>query len=110
MKCPQPRHTGPRVERLICGNEAFQVLGLRELSPTFRTRAEGERWLRERLATLPSALRPRERACLRCGETFVSEGFHNRLCVGCRSLAADDALPTISLAAGTGKIRRAARG
>ncbi len=108
MKCPQPRHTGPRVERIAHGD--FQALGIPDLSPRFRTRSEGEFWLRGYLSKLPSALRPRERACLRCGETFVSEGFHNRLCVGCRSLAADDALPTISLAAGTGKIRRAARG
>lgn len=110
MKCPQPRHTGPRVERLVSDNEAFQVQGIRDLSPTFRTRAQGERWLREQLAKLPSALRPRERTCLRCRETFLSEGFHNRLCAHCRSMTADDALPTVSLAAGTGKIRRAARG
>lgn len=57
------RRSGPRVERLTCGNDGFQVLGIPDLSPTFRTRAGGERWLRDYLALQPAALRPRERAC-----------------------------------------------
>lgn len=29
------------------------------------------------------------RSCLCCGETFASEGVHNRLCTGCRGYAHD---------------------
>lgn len=107
MKCPQPRDSGPRIERIASGE--FQAMGIPELSPRFRTRAEGEEWLRKHIAALPAALRPRERACLRCGGAFLSEGFHNRMCPRCRSRASDDTLPTIAVAAGTGKILRAAR-
>lgn len=31
--------------------------------------------------------RQRDRACLCCGETFRSDGPHNRLCTTCRRLA-----------------------
>lgn len=32
-----------------------------------------------------------QRACLRCGEMFASEGAHNRLCDDCRERGDDDA-------------------
>lgn len=105
----QPRRAGPRVERLVSGGDAFQVIGIPELSPTFKTRADAERWLAARIKSLPPSICPRDRACLRCGGIFPSEGFHNRLCAACRTMASNDVIPSISLAAGTEKIRRAAQ-
>lgn len=31
-----------------------------------------------------------ERACLSCGDKFISEGWHNRLCLRCRKRSAAD--------------------
>lgn len=47
------------------------------------------------------------RACLCCGQTFVSEGFHNRLCGSCRQRSDGGSL-TIA-ANSTAKVRRAAK-
>lgn len=33
---------------------------------------------------------PRERSCMSCGETFASEGWHNRLCLRCRKRSEPD--------------------
>lgn len=33
---------------------------------------------------------PGERACLSCGEKFMSEGWHNRLCLRCRKRSSPD--------------------
>ena len=33
---------------------------------------------------------PGERSCLSCGEKFMSEGWHNRLCLRCRKRSAPD--------------------
>lgn len=33
--------------------------------------------------------RCRERACMTCGQKFLSEGFHNRLCRSCRHRGQD---------------------
>ncbi len=33
---------------------------------------------------------PGERSCLSCGEKFMSEGWHNRLCLRCRKRSAAD--------------------
>ena len=33
----------------------------------------------------PVGIRPEERPCLMCRETFLSEGVHNRICRRCRS-------------------------
>lgn len=33
---------------------------------------------------------PGERSCLSCGESFMSEGWHNRLCLRCRKRSAPD--------------------
>ncbi|MDJ0631081.1 MAG: hypothetical protein QNJ44_22680 [Rhodobacter sp.] len=38
------------------------------------------------------ARRPKNRACLTCGETFLSEGPHNRMCKSCRAKG-DDLVP-----------------
>lgn len=76
------RDSGPRVS-LVGG--AYQIMGLPCLA-TFRTRAAAEIWLRDELAKLPEARRPRARACMCCRRDFISEGIHNRLCNGCRAL------------------------
>lgn len=98
---------GPRVIR-ISHSAGYQVVGLPDLSPTFRVRAEAEKWLRARLAALPESRRPRERPCLCCGRRFESEGIHNRLCNPCRG---SDRLPLAlgSIGASSGKVRFAAR-
>lgn len=97
--------TGPRVERLEF--QAYQVLGLRDLSPRFSTRAEAEGWLEDQLERIGPARQPRQRRCLRCGHAFQSEGFHNRMCDPCRHVS-DAGAMTITPRA-TGKVRRAAR-
>lgn len=33
---------------------------------------------------------PTERACMACGEKFMSEGWHNRLCLRCRKRSEPD--------------------
>ena len=33
---------------------------------------------------------PTERACMSCGESFASEGWHNRLCLRCRKRSEPD--------------------
>ncbi len=38
------------------------------------------------VASKPSRPQARQRACLRCGTEFASEGFHNRLCGPCRGI------------------------
>lgn len=47
------------------------------------------------------------RACMCCGQTFVSEGIHNRLCGPCRQRSDGGSL-TIA-ANSTAKVRRAAK-
>jgi hypothetical protein len=38
-----------------------------------------------RRARVSTAMVPRMRPCLRCQRAFVSEGFHNRMCLRCRT-------------------------
>lgn len=76
------RPTGPRVER--ASSRQFHVLGLMEHSPLFNTREEAEAWLKAQLAKTPLEKRPKVRACMSCGNEFLSEGFHNRLCRSCK--------------------------
>lgn len=45
---------------------------------THRSQAE------DRREALARAARARRRACLCCGDVFLSEGAHNRMCKGCR--------------------------
>jgi hypothetical protein len=90
----QPRPTGPRVEALP--KEGFQVLGLRDLSPIFRTRQQAEDWLQLQLGGLPEWLRPRLRGCLRCSKGFESDGPHNRMCDDCRAAASAEQPVTFS--------------
>lgn len=78
MGVKDQRPTGPRVARYQ-GN-SFQVVGLPELSPIFRTRAVAEQWL---AANKPASVKTRD--CLCCGSQFESEGAHNRLCDTCRN-------------------------
>lgn len=33
---------------------------------------------------------PTERNCMSCGESFASEGWHNRLCLRCRKRSVPD--------------------
>lgn len=86
--CNGPRATidlppGLCVRRMHSG--AFEVLGLRDPSPEFSTRRQGEVWLATQIAALPARLRPRERTCLSCTTaTFTSDGPHHRLCDPCR--------------------------
>ncbi len=96
--------TGPRVERLA--QDDFQVLGLRELSPRFRSRERAERWMAEQLERVTPARKPRERCCLRCGDRFLSEGFHNRMCDPCRHVS--DAVAMGVAQQATAKVRRLA--
>ncbi|MEZ5752846.1 MAG: hypothetical protein R3D60_13075 [Paracoccaceae bacterium] len=88
----KPALSGPRVERMW--NNCFQVMGLRHLSPEFRTRAEAEAWLARELAKR-DAPKVGPRPCLRCGKTFHSEGVHNRMCNPCRGMG--DALGAYGL-------------
>lgn len=75
--------TGIRVETI---GDDFEVLGLRERSPLFATRRDAEAWMRVKVAALPPNRAPRQRACLRCGTQFASQGAHNRLCDGCSQM------------------------
>lgn len=79
---------GPRVVCLVHGATRYEVVGLTKMSPIFKQRPEAEKWLRAEVAKLPSSQRPRERACLCCSRTFVSQGAHNRMCDPCRWSAA----------------------
>ena len=83
-----PRPRGPRIE--CCGAKDFHAVGITETSPLFKSRAEGEAWLRAHLTKVPQAKRPQTRCCMRCGSEFQSEGFHNRMCGPCRHVAAND--------------------
>lgn len=96
--------TGPRVERLEF--QAYQVLGLRDLSPRFSTRDEAEGWLEEQLDRVAPARQPRDRRCLRCGHAFRSEGFHNRMCDPCRHVGDVGSMGIVQRAAA--KVRRVA--
>lgn len=80
--------TGPRVVCLVHSHTRYQVVGLAKFSPIFQSRPEAEKWMRTEVAKLPSSQRPRERACLCCSKTFVSQGAHNRMCDPCRLSAA----------------------
>ncbi len=40
------------------------------------------------LDSVLSARRGQDRPCLRCGTVFSSQGPHNRMCDGCRTIAA----------------------
>lgn len=93
--------SGPRVERLVEGE--FQALGLREFSPCFPSRKEAEHWLNEQLERVTPARKPRERCCLRCGRSFLSEGFHNRMCDPCRHVSDAGAMGIVQRA--TAKVR-----
>lgn len=97
--------SGPRVEYLASGE--YQILGLPDLSPTFRTRAEGEAWLDGQLGRIGPARLPKVRPCIRCGHSFTSEGFHNRMCGACRHFS--DAGSMGIAARANGQVRRAAR-
>lgn len=77
--------SGPHVIRMK--SSAFEVVGLPDISPVFKVRAEAEKWMRNQLARLPESRRPRERTCLCCGRPFESEGPHNRMCNPCRGRA-----------------------
>ncbi|MDB5658349.1 MAG: hypothetical protein JWS10_964 [Cypionkella sp.] len=77
-----PRPKGPRIER--CGGKDFHAIGIVETSPLFKSRPEGEIWLRKHLSGVPEAKRPQSRWCMCCHKEFQSEGFHHRMCGGCR--------------------------
>ncbi len=102
---PRKLGSGPRVEYLASGE--YQILGLPDLSPTFPSRAEGEAWLDGQLGGVSPARLPRVRPCIRCGHSFTSEGFHNRMCGTCRHFS--DAGSMGIAARATGQVRRAAR-
>jgi len=78
----------PYVSRIGHGN--FHVVGVSSVSPVFKTRDDAEAWLNEQFGKMPDAKRPKQRTCMRCQKTFLSLGFHNRLCDCCRG--ASDAL------------------
>lgn len=46
-----------------------------------------------------------DRPCLCCGETFASEGIHNRMCNPCRSMASNDEATPFSFGAIHGRKR-----
>lgn len=100
--------TGPRVIR-ISNADGFQVIGLPQLSPQFRVRAEAEKWLRAALAKAPESRRPRTRACLCCGRSFDSEGFHNRLCGPCRHHSEPFGSASLARASAPGRLSSATR-
>lgn len=84
---------GPRVVTItIEGRSRYRVVGIKNDFPDFVNEVEAQRSLRKVISTIPAARRPQERRCLCCGETFTSQGFHNRMCGRCRSR--DDALGT----------------
>lgn len=68
----------------------YEVLGLTFASPLFQTRAEAEAWAAKQAAKLPSNRQARQRPCITCGTSFLSEGAHNRMCKACRNAARDD--------------------
>lgn len=88
----QPRPTGPRIlrdwEQSKC--PTYYADGITGTSPSFGSKQEGEAWLRTYLANAPLSKRPQVRCCMRCQAQFKSEGFHNRMCVSCRNVAAND--------------------
>lgn len=95
--------SGPRIER-ICRKE-FHAMGIADLSPVFASREEGAAWLAIYLRRVPPANQPKERACLCCGKGFESEGFHNRMCGGCRVSASNDETAPFSFGAIHGRKR-----
>lgn len=52
--------------------------------------ALAERKCEQLNAPLDAASKRGKRACLCCGETFLSEGIHNRMCNRCRAKASGD--------------------
>lgn len=74
----------PRVRAIPDRSDVFEVVGLPDASPTFRTREKAEMYLAEQAGALPARRQPQERPCLCCGGAFLSAGAHNRLCDDCR--------------------------
>ena len=83
----QPRPTGPRVNRRLGRSDKTQycIDGIAEYSPPFDTRKEAETWLKKHLSKVPPAKRQQPRRCMCCRDEFQSEGFHHRMCNGCRN-------------------------
>jgi hypothetical protein len=77
---------GP-VVRCLNGNQ-YHVVGLEEQSPLFMTRARAQAWLDRHAGQLSARPARRERHCLNCNGSFLSQGPHNRLCDACRRLDA----------------------
>lgn len=52
--------------------------------------AVSARWRAEdALERMQREARLKERPCIRCSETFMSEGPHHRMCTACRAFASD---------------------
>jgi hypothetical protein len=85
---PRPKPSGLRVVK--AETRFFQVLGSTTASPLFESRAEAEAWAARHEGKLPSNRQAKERACITCGTSFLSEGAHHRMCNGCRAMARDD--------------------
>ncbi len=84
---------GPRVVRdphaSARSTSLFYVAGMSVPSPMFDSKAAAEAWLEDALKKQPGNRQPRERACLTCGNSFLSAGNHNRMCDPCRCRAQD---------------------
>jgi hypothetical protein len=84
----RPKPSGVRVEK--SHTRYFEVLGLTKASPLFETRAQAEAWAAQQAAKLPSNRQAKERGCITCGTSFLSQGAHHRMCGDCRAMARDD--------------------
>lgn len=77
----------------------------------------GDAWPSRRAATTAAVARnaaaarakgKKERPCVCCGQTFLSEGIHNRLCNSCRKRGSAEAMPVgYSFGSMTGRTRSA---
>ena len=92
----------PHITSRSRGN-GYGVAGVGVDVPTFPTREAAEKWLEEHYRSLPTERRPQHRACMCCGTSFLSMGFHNRLCDRCRyesDVLVEEARPRLPRARG----------
>ncbi len=55
----------------------------------FNEKANALTNMEKRQAAADAVTRRGPRACMRCGQTFASEGIHNRMCNPCRAAGLD---------------------
>ena len=75
-----------RRPRTVRGNETNEKIGTTAMNET--SMLQDDEFVEDDHKAAHNV--PGERSCLSCGEKFMSEGWHNRLCLRCRKRSAPD--------------------